>query len=346
MRIICTHCRVGYQVNLPPIKEEGIEVKCARCHQKFMVKPQVGTGQQTSMEAQSQIATAKSPHKQGAASVDNLSPLLSNLLDGHLASGTTKSAETPLNLEKAPETETTDTTGTEKVEYAENGMGDEYIESDADEEFGVTPKKKFGLFTLPLTKVSKLIMLGSVMALLLTGGGLYFAWQTFAPDELASKPYKNTKITETERETAPEANLPYLPDNFPSEDMSSEMTKAVGSSPGSGETVPSPRAAEVTLSTIMPVVFDAADVRVLSFNLKIETTDQFSAEAIRKATPIYEQIMVGTIESFLRNRSYNDILDINEELQRMLYYNVNQIIRGSGDSGRIRKITFKNFIIQ
>ena len=76
-----------------------------------------------------------------------------------------------------------------------------------------------------------------------------------------------------------------------------------------GKTVPSSNATEVTLSTIMPVVFDAADVRVLSFNLKIETTDQFSAEAIRKATPIYEQIMVATIEGFLRNKSYNDILD-------------------------------------
>jgi len=223
-------------------------------------------------------------------------------------------------------------------------MGDEYIESDADEEFEVTPKKKFGLFTLPLTKVSKLVRLGSVMTLVLIGGGLlYFAWQTFAPDELASKPYKNTKITETERETAPEANLPYLPDNFPSEDMSSEMTKAVGSSPGSGETVPSPRAAEVTLSTIMPVVFNASDVRALSFNLEIETTDQFSAEVIRKATPVYEQIMVTTIESFLRNKSYDDILDINEKLQRKLQNNINQKIKGDG---RIKKVTFKNFMIR
>ena len=61
MKITCTHCQVGYQVNLPPIKEEGLEVKCARCHQKFMVKPQVRPGQQTSTEAQSQITTAKSP---------------------------------------------------------------------------------------------------------------------------------------------------------------------------------------------------------------------------------------------------------------------------------------------
>ena len=343
MKIICTHCRVGYQVNLPPIKEEGIEVKCARCHQKFMVKPQVRPGQQTSTEAQSQIATAKSPQKQGTASVDDLSHLLDNLLNEHLAPGTTKSAETPLNIEKAPETETTDTTGTEKVEYAENGMGDEYIESDADEEFEVTPKKRFGLFTLPVTKVSKLIILGSVMALVLTGGGLYFASKTFAPDELASKPDKNTKSTETEREIAPESNLPHLPDDFLHEGMTSEMIKSAGSSPSSEERVPSPNATEVTLSTIMPIVFGATDVRVLSFNLEIETTDQFSAEAIRKATPVYEQIMVATIESFLRNKSYNDILDINEKLQQRLQNNINQKIEGDG---RIKKVTFKNFIIQ
>ncbi len=344
MKIICTHCRVGYQVNLPPIKEEGIEVKCARCHQKFMVKPQVRPGQQTSTEAQSQIATAKSPQKQGTASVDDLSHLLDNLLNEHLAPGTTKSAETPLNIEKAPETETTNTTGTERVKYAENGMGDEYIESDADEEFEVTPKKKFGLFTLPLTKVSKLVMLGSVMTLVLTGGGLlYFASKTFAPDELASKPNKNIKINETEREAAPESNLPHILDDFLSEDMTSEMTKPAGSSPDSEKAAPSPSATEVTLSTIIPVVFNATDVRVLSFNLKIETIDQFSAEAIRKAAPVYEQIMVTTIEGFLGNKSYNDILDTNEELLQRLQNNINQKIEGDG---RIKKVTFKNFIVQ
>jgi predicted Zn finger-like uncharacterized protein len=343
MKIICTHCQVGYQVNLPPIKEEGIKVKCARCHQEFLVKPQVRPGQQTSTEVQNQIAAIKSPHKQGAAPVDDLNHLLDNLLDEYLAPGTTKSVKTPLTSEKAPETETVGTTGAEKVEYAENGIDDECIESEAGEEFGVTPKKKSGLSTLPLTRGSKLIMLGSVMVLLLTGGGLYFAWETFAPDELTLKPDKNTKITETERETAPEANLPHLPDGPLNEGMTSEITRSAGSSPGSEETVPPRNAAEVTLSTIMPVIFNATDVRELSFNLEIETTDQFSAEAIRKATPVYEQIMVGTIESFLRNKSYNDILDINEKLLQRLQNIINQKIEGDG---RIKKVTFKNFIVQ
>jgi predicted Zn finger-like uncharacterized protein len=343
MKIICTHCQVGYQVNLPPIKEEGIKVKCARCHQKFLVKPQVRPGQQTSTEVQNQIAAIKSPHKQGTASVDDLNHLLDNLLDEHLAPGTTESAKTPLNIEKAPETETADTTGAEKCEFAENEMGDEYIENNADEESEVIQKKKFGLLTLPITKVSKLIILGSVVTLVLTGGGLYFTWKTFAPDELASKPDKNARITETERETVSKADLPRLPDDFLNEDMTSEITKPMGSSPGSEETVPSPNATEVTLSTIMPIVFDTTDVRVLSFNLEIKTTDQFSAEAIRKATPVYEQIMVAAIEDFLRNKSYNDIIDVNEKLQQRLQNSINQKIEGDG---RIKKVTFKNFIIQ
>ena len=339
MKIICVHCQVAYQVNLPTIKEEGIEVKCAKCRQKFLVKPQGRLDQQAPAEAQSQIATAKAPPKQGTASVDDLNHLLDNLLDEYLAPGTTKSAKTPLNIEKAPETETANTTEAEKGENAENGMGDEYIENYADEDFEVTPKKKSGLFTLPTTKVSKLIMVGSVMALVLTGGGLYFAWKTFAPDEFD----KNAKITETEREAASEADLSRSSDDFLNEDMTSEITKPMGSSPDPGKTVPFPNATEVTLSTIMPVVFDAANVRVLSFNLEIETTDQFSAEAIRKATPVYEQIMVATIEGFLRNKSYNDILDINEKLQRRLQNNFNQKIKGGG---RIKKVTFKDFVIQ
>ena len=44
MKIVCTHCQAGYQVDLPEIKPEGGEFKCAKCEQKFLVKPQ-NTGQ-------------------------------------------------------------------------------------------------------------------------------------------------------------------------------------------------------------------------------------------------------------------------------------------------------------
>jgi len=39
MRIICTHCKTSYNVNLVNIKPEGIEFKCAKCLQFFLVKP-------------------------------------------------------------------------------------------------------------------------------------------------------------------------------------------------------------------------------------------------------------------------------------------------------------------
>ena len=44
MKIVCTHCQAGYEVDLPEIKPEGVEFKCAKCEQKFLVKPQ-GTEQ-------------------------------------------------------------------------------------------------------------------------------------------------------------------------------------------------------------------------------------------------------------------------------------------------------------
>ena len=40
MKIVCTHCQASYQVDLPEIKPEGVEFKCAKCEQKFLVKPQ------------------------------------------------------------------------------------------------------------------------------------------------------------------------------------------------------------------------------------------------------------------------------------------------------------------
>ena len=40
MKIVCTHCQAGYQVDLPEIKPGGVEFKCAKCEQKFIVKPQ------------------------------------------------------------------------------------------------------------------------------------------------------------------------------------------------------------------------------------------------------------------------------------------------------------------
>ena len=40
MKITCTHCQAGYNVDLPEIKPEGVEFKCVKCEQKFLVTPQ------------------------------------------------------------------------------------------------------------------------------------------------------------------------------------------------------------------------------------------------------------------------------------------------------------------
>jgi len=40
MRIVCTHCQTGYQVYISDIKPEGIDFKCAKCKEYFLIRPQ------------------------------------------------------------------------------------------------------------------------------------------------------------------------------------------------------------------------------------------------------------------------------------------------------------------
>ena len=37
MRIVCTHCQTGYQVDISEVKPEGIEFKCIKCNNFFLV---------------------------------------------------------------------------------------------------------------------------------------------------------------------------------------------------------------------------------------------------------------------------------------------------------------------
>ena len=39
MRIVCTHCQTGYQVYISDIKPEGIDFKCAKCKEYFLIRP-------------------------------------------------------------------------------------------------------------------------------------------------------------------------------------------------------------------------------------------------------------------------------------------------------------------
>ena len=38
MKITCPDCSASYNVNLPNLDEQGIDVKCARCQSTFTVK--------------------------------------------------------------------------------------------------------------------------------------------------------------------------------------------------------------------------------------------------------------------------------------------------------------------
>jgi len=40
MKIVCTHCQTGYQVARPEVKSEGIEFKCAKCGNFFLITPE------------------------------------------------------------------------------------------------------------------------------------------------------------------------------------------------------------------------------------------------------------------------------------------------------------------
>ena len=40
MKIVCTHCQTGYQVDVSEVKPEGIDFKCAKCNQFFLITPE------------------------------------------------------------------------------------------------------------------------------------------------------------------------------------------------------------------------------------------------------------------------------------------------------------------
>ncbi len=99
----------------------------------------------------------------------------------------------------------------------------------------------------------------------------------------------------------------------------------------------------MTLGTIMPVAFDVTDIRVLSFRLEMEFTDEKTARVVRDAIPVYEKVMIASIEGFLSKKFYNDILYVKEKLQRRLQTDFNAKIEGGG---RVKKIKFTEFQVQ
>ncbi len=243
-------------------------------------------------------------------------------------------------------------------------------------------KKKRGPFPLPATRTGQWILGGCVLALGLTGVAAYFALQALAPPELAQMGKGNQEVPEGLSPRAnPEAPSPD-DSGGPQAGVSSDPTKSgtapldpvpggeLGESPGLsqdlaqseeiqnsaqsialGEEEPSPgliqalapRDTSVTLATIMPVAFNVNDIRVLSFTVKMELTNEKSAQAVRQALPVFEKLTVNTVEELLDRKFYNDILYVKEKLQKELKNNYNQEIAGSG---RVKRVKFKDFLVQ
>lgn len=104
----------------------------------------------------------------------------------------------------------------------------------------------------------------------------------------------------------------------------------------------SPKQNAVTLSTIMPVAYSASEIRILSFNLVMELTDEESADAVRQALPVFENATMTTVDTMFENKFFNDILYVKEKLRTNLKTAYNDIIVG----GRVKRVHFEDFLIQ
>ena len=104
-----------------------------------------------------------------------------------------------------------------------------------------------------------------------------------------------------------------------------------------------PQSKVVKLATIMPVAFDANDIRVLSFTLEITCDNEAGAKALQNGLPLFEEITIQIVENFLNRKFYNDILYVKEKLQKRLKIAYNKKIKGDS---RVKKIKFKDFLIK
>ena len=75
MRIVCTHCKTRYQINLLNNKPEGIEFKCAKCLNYFLVKPQ--DIERTNLLGKNNMKTKSNQYSED----DNLNTLLTSVVD-------------------------------------------------------------------------------------------------------------------------------------------------------------------------------------------------------------------------------------------------------------------------
>ena len=95
------------------------------------------------------------------------------------------------------------------------------------------------------------------------------------------------------------------------------------------------------MSSIMPVAYSPTDIKVLSFTIQLEMDQPRTAEGMRNSLPVYEKIVVSTVENFLKRKFYNDILYVKEKLVKKLELALNKGLK----QGKIKKAKFKEFQI-
>ena len=242
---------------------------------------------------------------------------------------------------------------------------------DDDDLYDYKPKKRSrGPLGIPSGKKGDWVIAGFVAALLLIVGGIYFTVETFAPKELTDLQVADTTVPEglTPKEDPTQAPVeePDTTATTPSsgaatsrsleaggddETLITELAKSkiLGESEqnrfpveGGFDDVLAGGSNSVMMSTIMPIAYNPTDIRVLSFSLEMQMSDAASARLVREALPIYEKIMINTVEDFLRRKFYDDVLYVKEKLQKRLLVAMNKSIQG----GRVKKTKFTDFAIQ
>ena len=242
---------------------------------------------------------------------------------------------------------------------------EDYADFEDDEEFETeAPAKKLGFIPLPSGKTGKLVVGGGVAALLLIAGSAYFAIQTFAPPELvedaqvaesAPQPEPETGTQTAEEAPATSAEPAKDPDQEKAGEAASAVEEAQNALLGEEAAGEEKNAAESTglqnalqpfadiveMSSIMPVAYSPTDIKVLSFTIQLEMDQPRTAEGMRNSLPVYEKIVVSTVENFLKRKFYNDILYVKEKLVKKLELEINKGLK----TGKIKKAKFKDFQI-
>ena len=103
-----------------------------------------------------------------------------------------------------------------------------------------------------------------------------------------------------------------------------------------------PAETQVTMSAILPVAYDANDIKILSFTLELDLSNQTTAQHMRDTLQVYENIMVAGVEGLTRNQFFNDIIYVKEKLRKRFMSDFNESLQG----GRVSKARFREFLIQ